>query len=395
MSQQIQQPGRAQPQASPAPKKPSPPFDIDNYLNPFVPRNPLRYLPPSISYWFGSRSHISQRHPCFTLASLRDYNPPGWYHTWHIHTIFLYFSILAGAFCGVAIIENVFLALRRLSGHTVPIVIASFGAAAILEYNTIESPLAQPRNLILGHFFAAAVGVGITKLFLLLPPDQFQDLQWLAGALAVGVASVAMSFSKTVHPPAGATALLAATNLEIQELGWWLLPLVLLASMLMLASALILNNGLGRRFPVYWWTPVDLGALKEQRRIERQAKRAKEEGDVEQKGEEKDLEQLSRADSESTHVAEEDLRLELATARQNSHLSHSMTYSSADRIPRTDSASSSQTEEEASVKKIGKQVTEGEGLFITKNKIVVPEWLELSDWEDEVLRILMERMRER
>jgi CBS-domain-containing membrane protein len=42
------------------------------------------------------------------------------------------------------------------------------------------------------------------------------------------------------------TRLLEATNMEIQELGWWLLPLVLLASMLMLASALVFNNGMGR-----------------------------------------------------------------------------------------------------------------------------------------------------
>ena len=372
--------GTAKPQSPPKPDPPTKPFDIDNYFNPYIPRNPLRLLPPYISYWFGFRQHPSQRHPYFSLhSSFRDYRLPKWYYIYHMHTAFLYTSILLGAFCGVAIIENVFLALPQLNGHAVPIVIASFGAAAILEYNTIESPLAQPRNLILGHFLSAAVGVGITKLFLLLPGQRFEDLRWIAGALAVGVASVLMSFTKTIHPPAGATALLAASNLEIQEMGWWLLPLVLLASMLMLGSALVVNNGMGRRYPVYWWTPLDLASLKEERKRER-AKKASQ--DVEKGGE-----GLSEADTEDGALeVQQDLRKKMSRDRR---LSHAVSYSSGDRVPHreVDSAGKETT--------IGHGVIEGESILISRSKLVVPEWLELSDWEDEVLRILMERMRER
>jgi hypothetical protein len=388
MSQQQSSPKRPQQRSQP----PWRPFDIDNYFNPFIPRNPLRFLPAYISYWFGYRQHAAQRHPYFSLhSSFKDLRLPRWYYVWHLHTAFLYASILIGAFCGVAIIENVFLALPQLSGHAVPIVIASFGAAAILEYNTIESPLAQPRNLVLGHFFSAVVGVGITKLFLHLPPDRFEDLRWLAGALAVGVASIVMSFSKTIHPPAGATALLAATNLEIQELGWWLLPLVLLASMLMLASALVLNNGMGRRYPVYWWTPVDLQALKDQRRKDRLARWLKEEGDVEKAG----VDTVSQTNTE-TGISEE--------GERDGHLSRAVSYSAADRVPRPErearsgpgswSESEPESAEAAEEKKIGKQVISGKGILVTSHKILTPEWLELSDWEDEVLRILMERIKE-
>lgn len=78
------------------------------------------------------------------------------------------------------------------------------GAAAILEYQTIDSPLAQPRNAILGQVFAAIIGVGVTKLFQL--SSDFDNLRWIAGALAVGLTSAFMGFTKTVHPPAGATA---------------------------------------------------------------------------------------------------------------------------------------------------------------------------------------------
>lgn len=130
------------------------------------------------------------------------------------------------------------------------------GAAAILEYNTIESPLAQPRNCIGGHFISAVVGVAITKLFEL--NSHFDDsLRWVAGALACGLASSAMTLTKTVHPPAGATALLAAVDPTVSNLGWYLLPLVLLSSVLLVASACLINN-IQRQFPLYWVTPVDL-----------------------------------------------------------------------------------------------------------------------------------------
>ena len=79
----------------------------------------------------------------------------------------------------------------------------------------------------------------------------------MAGALSVGVASAVMGITKTVHPPAGATALLCATEPTITSLGWLLIPMITLGTTLLLAVALLLNN-IQRQFPVYWWTPVDL-----------------------------------------------------------------------------------------------------------------------------------------
>lgn len=127
------------------------------------------------------------------------------------------------------------------------------GAAAILEYNTVDSPLSQPRNALLGQIFSSLIGVGITKLFKLNP--DFENLRWVAGALSVGLASVAMGVTKTIHPPAGATALLASTSPDIEKLGWFLVPLIILGSSLMLAVACVVNN-IQRQFPQYWWTPV-------------------------------------------------------------------------------------------------------------------------------------------
>lgn len=135
---------------------------------------------------------------------------------------------------------------------------ASFGASAILEYNSISSLLAQPRNVIFGQAVSSIIGIAITKAFQLL--DDFENLRWLAGALAVATASSIMGLTKTIHPPAGATALLAVTTPEITELGWLLVPLVLLGSVVMLLVACVVNN-IQRQFPLYWWTEHDLSSL--------------------------------------------------------------------------------------------------------------------------------------
>jgi len=126
------------------------------------------------------------------------------------------------------------------------------GAAAILEYNAIESPFSQPRNQIGGQCLAALVGVCITKLFAL--NADFENLRWLAGAFAVGISSAVMTLTGTVHPPAGATALLAAVEPEISGLGWLYLGVILLSSIITNVVACLLNN-IQRQYPMYWWSP--------------------------------------------------------------------------------------------------------------------------------------------
>ena len=262
----------------------------------------------------------------------------------------------------MALIEGVYLHLPRLDQQHVPIVIASFGAAAILEYNTIESPLAQPRNLVLGHFLAALVGVCITKLFHLLPQSDFEKLRWLAGALSVGAASVLMSVTKTVHPPAGATALLCSTDAAITELGWWLLALILLGAMLMLASALIINN-VTRQFPMYWWTPVDLGALQKQR---------KEAADVEKqvaKVEPNPIAPTTKILSESDTATESD-----DSALDAKNDKPDLVSAKQERLRR---------------RSIGALQSE---VIISGNEIIVPHWFQATDWELNVLQIMQQRL---
>ena len=104
-----------------------------------------------------------------------------------------------------------------------------------------------------GHFISALIGLCITKLFAL--SSHWESLRWLAGSLSASVAIVVMQMTATTHPPAGATALLAAVNDEVFEIGWYYLPVILLSSTLILAVALLINN-IQRRYPVYWFEPA-------------------------------------------------------------------------------------------------------------------------------------------
>ncbi|EKG16090.1 HPP domain-containing protein, partial [Macrophomina phaseolina MS6] len=145
------------------------------------------------------------------------------------------------------------------------------GAAAILNYNVILSPLAQPRNAIVGNTLSAIVGVSITKLFT-LSPSSFDDHRWLAGPLCCGAASWAMTMTNTVFPPGGATAVLAATDPTVGAMGWVFVPVVLLGSVLMLAVALLTNN-VQRQYPAFWWTPRDVGRRRRGADIESASRR--------------------------------------------------------------------------------------------------------------------------
>ncbi|KAK8100197.1 hypothetical protein PG999_010571 [Apiospora kogelbergensis] len=222
-------------------------FDIDAYLNPYLPSPPWKQLPRFLAHFVGYRPRPQQ--PIGNLAMI----------AW----------AFIGIFASLSIIEVVGRHVASFGAKGAPLIIGSFGAAAVLEFYAIDSPLSQPRNAILGQILASIVGVAVAKLFALNPsllpaaggPEPgvpAHDLTWLAGALACASATSVMALTGTVHPPAGATALLAVVAADVRALGWFLVPVVLLGCALMLSVALLVNNA-QRRFPVYWWTAGEVG----------------------------------------------------------------------------------------------------------------------------------------
>jgi len=144
-----------------------------------------------------------------------------------------------GSFLGIGIIG--FLNSQYLNAYDNLFLIGSFGASSVLIYGVINSPLAQPRNLIGGHLISAFVGVLIYKLI----PGQV----WLSGAISVSLSIVLMQITKTLHPPGGATALIAnLPSSKIQALGFfYVLSPVLSGVLILLIVALICNNATKHR----------------------------------------------------------------------------------------------------------------------------------------------------
>lgn len=153
------------------------------------------------------------------------------------------FWTFLGAFFGIGIIGFINSNYFTLNDNL--FLIGSFGATAVLVYGATNSPLAQPRNLVGGHLISAIVGVTFQKLF----PGEL----WLSSALAVSTSIVIMQITKTLHPPGGATALIANIGSEkIKSLGYmYVFSPILSGVLILLVVALIFNNIPANRFYPY------------------------------------------------------------------------------------------------------------------------------------------------
>lgn len=150
-----------------------------------------------------------------------------------------------GGFLGIAAVA--WLNQSYFTGSDMTLLIGSFGASAVLVYGAVRSPLAQPRNLVGGHVISAVFGVTAWTLFHPVP--------WLAAALAVATAIAAIHLTRTLHPPGGATALIAVIgSQQIHELGYlYVLVPAMAGSLLLLLAGLLVNNiPESRRYPETW-----------------------------------------------------------------------------------------------------------------------------------------------
>ncbi|MGK4567580.1 HPP family protein [Flavobacterium sp. 3HN19-14] len=145
-----------------------------------------------------------------------------------------HFWAFVGSFVGIGIIA--WSQSLSLPVSDVVFLIGSFGASSVLVYGVIQSPLAQPRNLIGGHLVSAIVGVTVQQFV--------PDIIWITAPLAVSLSIVLMQITKTLHPPGGATALIAVTaSPAIKNLGYWyVIAPVLTGASVLLIVALIFNN---------------------------------------------------------------------------------------------------------------------------------------------------------
>ena len=136
-----------------------------------------------------------------------------------------------------ALIFISFLAFLDRSFEGMIWLIPPFGASMVLVMAVYESPLAKPKNILLGHILSALSGV----IILYLIGDNF-----LALGIAVALAVFVMIVTDTIHPPAGANPIIVI--LTGQGISFVLFPVAVGAFMLVI-FAYLYNKLLKRNYP--------------------------------------------------------------------------------------------------------------------------------------------------
>jgi CBS domain-containing membrane protein len=144
-------------------------------------------------------------------------------------------AMSVSAFVGIASIG----AVERLgvAGLDPVFLVGSLGASAVIVFGAPDSPTARPVAVLGGHLLSALIGVACFRLAGSTP--------WFSGALAVALSIAVMHRTGTLHPPGGATALIANIGPErVKALGFlYALAPVLSGAAILVAVALVTRHG--------------------------------------------------------------------------------------------------------------------------------------------------------
>ena len=122
-----------------------------------------------------------------------------------------------------------------------PIIMGSFGASIFVLFVLPDSPFAQPRNVIIGHFITTLIGLIFYNLM---------SSDWWSMALALAFAIAAMQLLRVPHPPAGSNPFIVFLLGANWDYLW--MPTVI-GAILIVVVALIYNNiSRDRSYPKYW-----------------------------------------------------------------------------------------------------------------------------------------------
>lgn len=134
-----------------------------------------------------------------------------------------------GSFAGIGITTGI-CGLALGFDATLPVIVAPMGASAVLLFAVPSSPMAQPWPMVGGNIVSALVGVAVMQLHAPLA---------VSAPLAVGLAILVMSLTRSLHPPGGAAALTAVIGGKaVGDLGFLfpLIPVGLNACLLLLTA---------------------------------------------------------------------------------------------------------------------------------------------------------------
>jgi CBS domain-containing membrane protein len=147
----------------------------------------------------------------------------------------------AGALIGIGVTGYVSWLLLGTTTH-LPFLIAPIGASAVLLFAIPSSPLAQPWSIVGGNTLSALAGVGVAHVI--------HD-PWMASGVAVALAIIVMSFTRCLHPPGGAAALLGVMGIAPVGAAVALYPVIPMAvnSILLVSTGLLFHRASGRSYP--------------------------------------------------------------------------------------------------------------------------------------------------
>jgi len=157
-----------------------------------------------------------------------------------------------GSFLGIAILCYIHYEICLKNTEDLMFIVGSFGAQAVLLFAAPKAALAQPWNAVVGNGVSAFAGIASWHLI-----GQTTGIMWLCGATAVSVAITFMHWTNSLHPPGGATALIAAMDMgrpHQMSFLYIMFPAVL-ASIVHVAVALVVNNISSdklRSYPMTW-----------------------------------------------------------------------------------------------------------------------------------------------
>ena len=137
-------------------------------------------------------------------------------------------SSIAGTFSFITILILTILTYKTPYGL---FLIASFGSTMVLLYGYPESPFAQPKNIILGHFLTSLIGI-IFLNFVHLPI-------FINIPLAVGFGVMLMILFKVTHPPAGGNPIIVIIGSVSYD---YLLTPVIVGSIVVILFGVIINK---------------------------------------------------------------------------------------------------------------------------------------------------------
>lgn len=121
-----------------------------------------------------------------------------------------------------------------------PMALAPLGASCLIVFGAHKGLMSQPRNVIGGHVISTTSALIIWSVF--------GKSLFIIG-LVLAIVLIIMTLTKTVHPPAAASALVVVNS----QAGWGFLVLILIGTLLLVFISMIYNNLFQtRQYPKHW-----------------------------------------------------------------------------------------------------------------------------------------------